>query len=105
MRRSCAHPLEFSAESDVSPAKAVVFEPVRLERCRLEEIPPVDDDRGSHQRTDPIEVQRLELLPVGEDQQRVSVLSRLVGRVDIAEAVISRTEWLQTAHGGGVMDL
>src|SRR5256886_7386680 len=101
---SYAHPFRLRAEGRLPAAEAVVLEPGRLHLGRLEEISPVNDDRGSHERTDPAEVQRPELLPVGEDDQRVGVPDCLKGRFHVGEAVTGRIQRFELPGGGKGVD-
>src|SRR5439155_17594214 len=101
---SYAHPFRLRAEGRLPAAEAVVLEPCRPHLRRLEEISPVNDDRGLHKGPDPAEVQRLKLLPVGEDDQRVGVPDRLEGRIHVGESVIGRIQPFELPGGGRVVD-
>src|SRR3989442_14357627 len=90
--RSYIHPLWLNAQGRLPAAEAVVLETGCLDLRRLGEISPVNDDRGSHEGPHLAEVQRPELVPVGEDEERVVISGRLEKRIRVGETIIVRIQ-------------
>src|SRR5262245_426575 len=56
-----------SGREDRFPTDRVVFEPQAAHPLGLVDVPPVEDERAPHHLAQPLEVQELELVPLGHD--------------------------------------
>src|SRR5690348_11872810 len=84
-----------------SAADRVILETDPPYPVGLPEVPTVEDRRGPHDRPQPFEVQELELVPLGDQRERVAARRRLVRRVTVDDF-----HWQQPAgigHRDGIV--
>src|SRR5215813_8382843 len=104
-RSARSHAGAFSALLALRPSDAEVDEPTLAHPDRVEDVPAVEDHGLFHQLLHPIEVRTTELVPLGEDEQPVSLLQCLVGSLGIPHPLPEvplgnlRRDWIVGGEG------
>src|SRR5947209_11129730 len=87
-----------SGRQDGLAADRVVLESETAHPFGLPEVAAVEDDRPPHRFAQSLEVEELELVPLGDERQRVGATGRLVGRLAVEDGARQRPAGVRHRH-------
>src|SRR5690606_36077916 len=67
------------------PTDAGVIEPELAHAARVEQVAAIEDDRLAQQPANAVEVRLAVLLPLGDDDECIGIVQRIIIRVDVAD--------------------
>src|SRR5947209_19057976 len=83
---------------DLPPSHSEVAQPHLLGLSPVVDVAQVNENLAAHCRSDPVEVERAELVPLGDDDQRIGAIRRrigVLGKLDTGEDLLG----LLARHG------